>query len=297
MNIENVNRAADAYLAESNGPAAVRLEFLKGLWALQAGLAEMTPAQTVPEPDAALEALAAGQPIFSAASPSVPADVYQAAVDSIITYVLEAGVLEEGEAAALADADVSSALADAPVASAVQDFDLFVTQVSRSLESASDAAPSLATLAFILHSALVPFMVTASEGALEAMGDSATSGWASGQCPVCGAAAAMGRMGESTKLKGSERTLWCSQCHAEWSYERLRCARCGSRIQSKLRYAYEESDPAHRLHLCDECHGYLKVTFEDAMDKPTEMVVEEAASMALDAIARAEGYTATGTDD
>ena len=61
-----------------------------------------------------------------------------------------------------------------------------------------------------------------------------------------------------------------------------------------LRYTYLEHDPAHRLHLCDECHGYARFVFEDELGKPVSMVVEDAVSTTLDAVARANGYTPEG---
>lgn len=297
MNIENVNRAADAYLATAEGAAAARLEFLMGLWAIQADLAASAPAHTVPTADDARDALATGQHLFLVSPPQVPADDYRSAVGRVAGYVAESGVLDESQTASLAGTDLSSVIDEAAVATALTDFDSFVAQASAALaDDGAKAAPSAATVGFILHAALVPFLTEASADAVAALGEFDWSIWSSGHCPVCGAAAALGRMGESTKLKGSGRSLWCSQCHAEWGFERLRCARCGSRDQEKLRYTFEEGDPAHRLHLCDQCHGYLKVSFFDDLDKPLSMLVEETASVTLDAIARDQGYTSTGMD-
>ncbi len=109
-----------------------------------------------------------------------------------------------------------------------------------------------------------------------------------------GSAAAMGSMGERTQTQGAQRTLWCGLCHAEWSCERIRCVRCGTRTPSSLRYSYLEGDSVHRLHLCEECHGYARFVFTDELDKPLSMVVEDAVSTTLDAVARTEGYTPEG---
>jgi len=295
--IDDVNRAADAYLAESEGAAAARMAFLKGLWSLQSELAEKAPTYAAPPGETAREALATGQPLFLVSSPDLPADSFREAAARVVAYILGANILEEAEAAALAGANLPEAITDPMIASAVRDFDRFVVGVSEAFKSDSEKeAPSEATVAFVLHSALVPFLTGASAASLDALGDFEWSVWGSGHCPVCGAAATMGLMSESTQLIGSARTLWCSQCHAEWGYERIRCARCGSHTQDKLRYTYDESDPAHRLHLCDVCHGYLKVTFVNEMGKPVSMVVEDAASVALDDIARVNGYTVTGAD-
>lgn len=296
MYIDDVNRAADAYLAESEGAEAARLTFLKGLWALQNDLADAAPVYVVPDPETARDALATGQPLFFVSPPELPADAFRLAVRRIAEYILDAKVLEPAEQTALASTDVAAAITDSMLATAVRDFDEFVLAVVAGLASDSEnRAPSQATMTFLLHAALVPFFAEASSASLEALGKFDWNIWDSGSCPVCGAIATMGLMSESTALEGSGRTLWCSHCHAQWEYARMRCVRCGSREQDKLRYTYEESDPAHRLHLCDVCHGYLKVTFVNEMRKPVSMVVEDAASLTLDAIARANGYTVTGT--
>lgn len=293
MDIEYINRAADAYLENAQGAAAARLEFLKGLWALQAALADSAPEYAAAEAGIARDALATGQPLFLASAPEVPADAYVDAIARIVAYILGAGVLNEIDAEALARADFASVITDATATSALRDFDGFVTDVCTTLSPNADGV-SKAAVAFVLHSALVPFLTGAAAASLEALGEMEWTVWGSGNCPVCGAAATMGRLSESTKLKGAERTLWCSQCHTEWTYERLRCVRCGSRAQDKLRYTYEENDPAHRLHLCDECHGYIKVTVVDDLTTPLSMPVEDAASITLDAIAHANGYSPTG---
>jgi len=296
LNIAHINQAADAYLKNAEGPDAARLTFLKGLWELQAELETSAPAFVAPEPDVARDALASGQPLFRLSSPQVPADAYRAAITRVVAYVLDSAALDPADADALRSADVAAAVSDEMAASALGDFDAFVTEVSRSLQTNPDSpVPSVATLAFVLHEALTPFLTAASAASLKAVDGINWEIWGTSQCPVCGAAAALGRMSEGTSLQGAGRTLWCSQCHAEWGYERIRCARFGSRTQNLLRYTYEESDPAHRLHLCDTCHGYLKVTFESDVNKRIEMVVEEAVSLPLDAIARANGYTPSGT--
>ena len=297
MNIDLVNRAADAYLADAEGATEARFAFMKGLWALQAELESTAPTHSAPDAETAREALVTGQPLFLVSPPAVSADAYRAAIARVVTHILEAAVLDETETNALAITDVPAAVTDSMVASAARDFSQFVGDVSTALQSVSKGGtPSKATLAFVLHTALVPFLAAASAASLEALGDIEWSIWGSGHCPVCGAAAALGRMSESTATQGAGRTLWCSRCHATWAYERIRCARCGSRKPDSLHYTYDEADPAHRVHLCDECHGYLKVTFENETDKPISMVVEEAASITLDAIALANGYTGAGAD-
>ena len=296
MNIEAVNRATDAYLSDSDGAATDRLSFLKGLWQIQSELEEGTPSYTAPETAEATDALATGQPLFLVAPPKIETHPFAAAARRIADYVADNAGLDEDEATALREADFDSVLTDEIVAGALADIDGFIDSVAAALNVGEASPLSDVTLIFVLSSALTPFVTGASQSALGALGDFQWAIWGSGDCPVCGSAAALGRMTEGSSQQGAERRLWCSACHAEWGYERIRCTRCGSRVQSELRYTYEENDPSHRLHVCDNCHGYIKFTIESEMDKPLVMVVEEAVSLELDAIARANGYSATGEE-
>lgn len=295
MKIEEITRAADAYLADSQGAHSSRFRFLKGVWEIQSAIESDAPAFDAPEVETATDALATGQPLFLVSAPEVPAGAYRDAVKRIAGHVAEHAGLDPSESASLRSADFDSALTAERLTNAPGHFEEFAASVTEALHPDDTAVEcSTATIAFVLAAALVPFLTGASKAAIDALGDFDWAIWSSGDCPVCGSHAALGYMTESTSQQGAVRRLWCSTCHAEWGYERIRCARCGSRKQETLRYAYEESDPAHRLHLCDTCHGYLKVTLQSELDKPLSMIVEEAASMPLDAIARANGYTPAG---
>lgn len=294
MNIDDVNAAAEAYLKEADGPAATRLRFLMGVWSIQSEAEEGIPAYTAPQADSAREALATRQPLFLVSEPEVPAAPYRATVARIAGYVADEAGLDPAQAAALRDADLSAALTDDRIAGALRDPDGFVSAVAEEVSGDKEGALSTSTVAFLLMTALSPYVTGAAADALAVLGDFDWAIWGSGDCPVCGTAATLGRMSEGNDTTGAVRRLWCSLCHTEWGYERIRCTRCGTRTQEALRYTYEESDPAHRLHLCDTCHGYTKFTFEGELDKPLSMLVEDAASVTLDAIARSQGYAPTG---
>jgi FdhE protein len=282
-------RVTDAYLQTATGSDAARLRFLQGIWDIQSGVEELDRRYEVPRAGAAREALAAGRPIFLVSTPEVPVAEYVEAVSQISRYVSEKAGLPAEQAEALRTADFASGIDAEGLAGAV-----LVATVADRMGVQPGGPLTSATIAFVLISALVPFLTGPSKSALEALGELGRGAHGTGHCPVCGAAASMGRMGESTQLQGAERTLWCGLCHAEWSYERLRCVRCGCRNPDKLRYTHVEGDSAHRVHLCDECHGYTRFVFVDDLDKPVSMVVEEAVTTTLDAVASQQGYTATG---
>lgn len=288
-----VNEVAGAYLQTAAGSDAARLTFLKGIWEIQSAVESTGGTYVAPDATAARDALTTGQPLFAVSAPEVPAAEYADVVSRIARYVSDTAGLPAEQSEALRGADFAAAIDPQRLAAAVQCPEAFVAEVAKDLGAQRGGPLTSATVAFVLLSALVPFLTVPARLALESLdGERIASG--AGTCPVCGSAASMGLMGESTHLKGAERTLWCGMCHTEWSYERLRCVRCGSRNPDTLRYAYIEGDAAHRVHLCDECHGYARFVFVDDLGKPVSMVVEDAVSAPLDAVAAHQGYTATG---
>ncbi|HEY6838858.1 MAG TPA: formate dehydrogenase accessory protein FdhE [Geobacteraceae bacterium] len=111
--------------------------------------------------------------------------------------------------------------------------------------------------------------------------------WDRGFCFVCGAAATMGEL----RGNGQARHLRCSQCGADWRFERLACVRCGNSDHATRHCMYVEGRHEEmRLDACELCKGYLKVIA--AFDPtPVEMLsVEDLATLHLDYIARAHGY-------
>lgn len=288
MTDEMLKRALDAYRDGAEAAVAERLRFLEGLCGIQAEIEAADREYEAPDEDTAREAVVTGQPIFLSAPPAVPRDEYVAAVERVAEYVVSAAGLSEEQSAALAAADLPAALTEERLAGAVTSTDRFAAEVAEALGEGLEPA----VVTYVLLSALVPFLTGPSAKALAAAGSLDPGGSELATCPVCGSPAAMGRMGESTALQGGTRTLWCGLCHAEWGYARIRCVRCGTRNPDKLRYTYVEGDSAHRLHLCDECHGYARFVFVDDVDKPVSMVVEDTVATMLDAIAHDMGYTA-----
>ncbi|MDO8881172.1 MAG: formate dehydrogenase accessory protein FdhE [Coriobacteriia bacterium] len=294
MNIDLVSRAAEAYREEATGPAAVRLGFLQGLWEIQAAIEAVERPHAAADGDADNDALVGGQPLFAAYPPEVPVAEFIDAVSRIAEYVSDAAGLPDEHAEALRGADLTSSITDEQLRAAALNPEAFVAAVADGAGAGADGPLTPSTVAFVLLSALTPFLTGPAAAALKAAGDHDWRAWGQGRCPVCGSGAALGRMGESTAIQGADRVLWCGLCHAEWGYERIRCVRCGTRSQDRLRYSHIEDDPAHRLHLCDECHGYTRFVFLNDLRKPLSMPVEDAVSARLEAVALESGYTATG---
>lgn len=288
-----LKEALEAYRAEAEGPMAERLRFLQGLAEIQSEIT-VGDTLTLPDADTASEAMVTGQPLFLSAPPVLPRDEFITAVDRIATYVADEAGLEEDQAAALRAADFATELTAEALESATHSVDEFVVRMVAALGAGEDAALKPATVAYVLVSAIVPFFSGAASQLLAALPELDLKAWTLGTCPVCGSPASIGFVGESTKLQGGERKLWCALCHTEWTYDRIRCVRCGSRSSDKLRYVHVDGDPAHRVHLCDECHGYAKFVFTDELGKPLSLIVEDAVSTAMDSVALSQGYTPAG---
>gem|GEM_PF-1149810 len=294
MNMDLIHQVTDAYLKTVEGSDAARLGFLQGLWEIQSHIEAVDRPYEAPDSDIAREAYVTGQPLFLVSAPEVPLAEYVDAVSQVARYASEMTGLPAEQAQALLSADFSAVIDKDRLAGAVRSPDTFVAQVVTELGVQLSGPLTPAAVAFVLVSALVPFLTGPSAAAQQALGVPDPNALTSGNCPVCGSSATMGRVEESSKLNGAARTLWCGLCHAEWNYERIRCVRCGTRNPDMLRYTHVEADPAHRVHLCDECHGYTRFVFVDDLDKPVSMVVEDVMTATLDAVATEHGYTATG---
>jgi FdhE protein len=113
------------------------------------------------------------------------------------------------------------------------------------------------------------------------------SGWAGGECPVCGAPPLL------AELRGGEgeRTLRCGRCAAGWSFPRVGCPGCGSRDHRVLGYLHGEGEDAYRrADWCRACGRYVKAIA--ALDRlaPDALLEEDLASAGLDMVAVERGF-------
>ena len=203
--------------------------------------------------------------------------------------------MDEDAASFLADADLAEAVDEQMLQGALSDVDAFAESVASAVGASE--SPELRAVDFVLAAALTPFLVTGARGAVAELGEVDWTIWGSGECPVCGTPASVGRIVDAGELEGNERLLSCPLCRAEWKFERLRCARCGNRDHTQLRYLFEESDPGHKVHVCDTCHGYLKVSDERELGHPTAPPVEDVVTLIMDAVAIDRGYERANTQD
>jgi FdhE protein len=170
-----------------------------------------------------------------------------------------------GHVSAAPTADLSciaGALTDDDIAAAPRSLDAAVERVAARCPD----VPS-PVVALIIRSAFAPFL---EEAARRALCGALTPGNTS--CPACGSTPALSLIADEGEATGGSRTLWCAACRTSWSFERVRCARCGTRDPDALSFVADVGDPGRRLHVCGACGGSMKTVF--ARDIGHEMVAE-----------------------
>lgn len=319
LKMNTVEKAVESYLGTLEDADAARLRFFKGLWDVQDSLTGLAAPYAVPSRDEATEALRAAEAVFARYVPSVELEAYLEAVSQVRDYVVQAAGLGEEQVQALREADFGAAVTAESLSKAPYAIDEFLSETYDALigpdGSAADEgadtstdAPSThgddtdaeaavvepAVFALVAVAALSPLIAGAAVDARAAF-DAKVLGQVTPQhCPVCGSAAAMSFVGERSSLQGGDRKLWCGLCHTSWPYGRVRCARCGNRSSTSLRYSHTEDDPGHRVHLCDQCHGYIRTVFSDEVNRTISPVVEDVVTSHLHEVAAQLGYSPAG---
>ncbi len=114
--------------------------------------------------------------------------------------------------------------------------------------------------------------------------------WMENYCPVCGGKPSLARV----ERGDGRRYLKCDHCGHEWLFRLLACPRCGNDDHSSLVFLRIEETPGYELHVCECCHGYIKVVNEKT-GGDRRVMEDEAATVYLDLIAEQQGYrTDTG---
>lgn len=111
--------------------------------------------------------------------------------------------------------------------------------------------------------------------------------WTHGHCPVCGSPPLMSR------LLGKEgaRHLTCSFCHVEYRARRLMCPYCGEDDAKKLDYFTTPDEPGYRVDTCSTCKQYIKTTDFRNFDRPSQPLLDDLESLALDIAVQKRGFS------
>lgn len=292
MNLKLIDAAIAAYSDKLDDADAARLAFFRALWEAQAACAAEAPGQLSwesPAPADVLSAYEAGRPVFATAPVAVDAGALAEALDALAGVLVDKGGFPADVVAAfgrvrwdrvvrasdleLAGADPSAWLAD--FAAVLAD------------DGMTESQAHLGALA-----ASMALKVQLERPAQAVMSTLRAAGAAEPRpllCPVCGSAPHMAHVGGATASAGRGRVLVCPQCAATWEFERVRCARCGTRNQARLHFFNVEGDDAHRIATCDECGGYIRTLYSEDALAPCSYEVEDVVMARLDAIAQDPG--------
>ena len=115
-----------------------------------------------------------------------------------------------------------------------------------------------------------------------------------GVCPCCGflpVASVVKTVGEVANL----RYLHCALCNTEWNLVRVKCAACDA--TASISYRQLEGPGISRAgavcaETCDSCKSYLKIVYTE--HGGGDPVAEDLATLALDILVDAAGYTRAG---
>lgn len=288
MNLKSADAAADAYKGALGDADNARLAFFREIWSVQASIASegASAAYVVPEAGELRTWAAEGVAVFRRAPFAVGSDVLSRATERLVESMVEKGGFACETASALSAADWADLVESSAPGLAGSDPSAYVDKFARMVKARGMSRDAASAAASGVSLALRALMEDAARAVRDAMTESGACARRPLACPVCGSAATLARVGFSSEGDGRMRVLWCAQCGSTWDFERVRCARCGTRNQKSLHYLSVEGDDAHRIAVCDECGGYLRTVFQEDALAPFSFEVEDVVMAKFDLIAR-----------
>jgi hypothetical protein len=141
---------------------------------------------------------------------------------------------------------------------------------------------SEALWASVIHTCLKPFLVSHREDIYHLIKQEF---WRRNYCPICGGSPDFAFL---DKERGA-RWLLCSQCDAEWLFQRLECPYCSTENQNSLAH-FTDDKGFYRLYVCEECQGYLKAIDLRKTEDEVLLPLERFLTTDLDIQAQQNGY-------
>lgn len=258
MNLSSIDAAIEAYRGTLPADDVRRLGFFRGIWQIQAEAARdaaQASAPVVPPVSELEDWFWSEKPLLGMAPALVSASLLASTCARIARYVVEQGQLDAQSVAQLTSVDWDAVLASADVSLAGSAPEKFLASV--------EDVPDVVRM--VLALALRPQLEPTQQAYMAALEKPLRAGYETHDkplhCPVCGGEASVSYVGPTPTSAGNARRLSCTQCGCTWDFERIRCARCGTKMQGKLHYLSLEGDDTHRMHCCDACGGYTRTFF------------------------------------
>lgn len=172
---------------------------------------------------------------------------------------------------------LSAELQSAPEQDLPQALELAVHEVRLDKSSVD-----LEALLSLLLAAFIPFY---SAFALQQV-DLKTVNWQKGWCPVCGQHPINGM----NRKEDGRRVFGCWVCETQWLFPRLTCPICSSQRQDGQLLLTPLGERNRRIHACEDCGHYLKITDCTNAAENCDLQLENAATVHLDILAQRKGY-------
>jgi formate dehydrogenase formation protein len=109
--------------------------------------------------------------------------------------------------------------------------------------------------------------------------------WQHPHCALCG-----GEPDFAVITPTAERHLICSRCGLRWKFEPLTCPYCRNADRSRIT-SFATPDGRYRVYACDVCTRYLKAYDGRRASRPVMPIVDNVATLPLDAAAIQRGYS------
>ncbi len=290
MNMNLINKVIDSYNKTLNESDQARLKFFQGLWEemqrWSTGPVAAVNSYEFPDQEHITAAWDRDEAIFSLVSVDLSADRLVAIFNALRNTYTQSAMTEDKGNDELLGIDAKAVLTSELLSKAAKDPESFAQELFDALKA--KVSESTARIAVML-------MMLALRVEFEPIAQKLMKQFPKGddihhhplRCPVCGSSPALARVGgEGSPTDGRGRSLYCQQCGCVWDFERIRCARCGTRNQGHLHYFNIEGDDGHRIATCDECGDYIRTVFLEESLMPFSFEVEEVVTARLDAVAR-----------
>lgn len=291
MNLRTIAEAVEAYKKGASEADVARLDFFEGMFKLQqerADVAAEVQGEIAVDEDAINEVYGLSETLLEQAPVKIDADSFAETCEKVGAYLAEGAGLDDEVVEALESfdwpafvekLDLEQAGSKPPefVEDCLKDFDSF------EVDSTLPAGIVMMVVSFSLR-AHIQSAAQALFGAVK-KDVKAGSRLRPVNCPVCGSPAALSHVAMAAGIEGRERKQFCSMCGTTWPFDRMRCGVCGVDNPQRLHYFNVEGDDSHRLQNCEECGQYQRVFFEESLEVPVALEVEDVVMAKLDRIA------------
>ena len=292
MNIKSIDEAIEAYRPILDEKDLQRLLFFRGLWEIQDRLnkaAEKGSEYSLPDLQAAEEWYWQETPLLRRAPVTIDKDDFATALEEISCYLAQGAGFKPEISECLKTFCWRDLVEESDMALAGTDPMAYVQSFCAKAEEQSSSVLLPQTSYILFGYAIRPFLELAASALLESLNEKIKAGNLIHNkplhCPVCGCDATAALVGDALSGPSGVRQLYCGLCGTVWEFERIRCAHCGTRNQTKLHYFHIEGDDAHRLYSCKECGDYIRTVFKESLGLVFSFEVEDVVMTRLDTIA------------